>query len=201
MIEVYADIICPFTHVGLQRLFHLREQLDRRNVAIRVHAWPLEVVNGALAERDLIEEEVAELTGQVAPDLFEGFDPSCLPLSTLPALALSERAYRESVGLGESTSLTLRHELFEHGTDVGDPTVLADIGRRLGVPEVEEQDRVAVLADLEDGRRRGVVGSPHFFVGETGFFCPTLSIERVDGRISISFDAAAFSDFLGTCFG
>lgn len=200
MIEVYADVVCPFTHLGLQRLFRLREELGRSDVSIRVHAWPLEVVNGALAERDLIEEEVAELTEQVAPDLFEGFDPACLPLSTLPALALSERAYRETVGLGEVTSLTLRHELFERGTDVGDPAGVAEIGRRLGVPEVEEQDRTAVIADLEEGRRRGVVGSPHFFIDGTGYFCPTLLIERVDDRLSISFDAAAFSDFLTTCF-
>jgi predicted DsbA family dithiol-disulfide isomerase len=200
VIEVYADVVCPFTHVGLERLFRLRDELGRADVEIRVHAWPLEVVNGAPPERELIEEEVAELTAQVAPDLFEGFDARRFPFSTLPALALAARAYRESTTLGESTSLTLRHELFEHGTDVGDPDVLAEVAQRLGVPTPEDRDRAAVLADLDEGRRRGVVGSPHFFVDDGDYFCPTLQIARRDGGLHISFDATAFSGFIARAF-
>ena len=40
-----------------------------------------------------------------------------------------------------------------------------------------------LTADWEEGRCRGVVGSPYFFLGREGFFCPSLDIERVDGHL------------------
>ena len=72
-IEVFADVTCPFTHVGLRRLVDLRTQLGRPDVHLRVRAWPLEIVNGQPLDPDFIAEEVDDIRGQVAPDLFEGF--------------------------------------------------------------------------------------------------------------------------------
>ena len=44
-IEVWADVWCPFAHIGIRRLV---EERDRRGseVHLRVRAWPLELVNG-----------------------------------------------------------------------------------------------------------------------------------------------------------
>jgi hypothetical protein len=53
-----------------------------------------------------------------------------------------------------------------------------------------------VLADWREGQRRGVVGSPHFFVADEGMFCPSLDISRVDGRLRIASDPGAFDAFL-----
>ena len=46
-IEVFADVSCPFTHVGLRRLVEHRRQLERDDLRIVVKAWPLELVNGS----------------------------------------------------------------------------------------------------------------------------------------------------------
>ena len=91
LVEVYADIVCPFTHVGLRRLFALRDEMKRRDVAIRVRAWPLEIVNDEPLGRELLEEEIEELRASVARDLFNGFDPSRFPMSSLPG-SLSSNA-------------------------------------------------------------------------------------------------------------
>lgn len=199
-IEVFADVVCPFTHVGLHRLFDLRDKI-RPDVAIEVHAWPLELVNGEPAARDDLLEEIVALRSGVAPELFAGFDPDAFPMSTLPALALAARAYRGGVRTGEEISRALRDALFELGRDLRDPDELAAIGRGSGVDEPDAVDRAAVLVDLETGRARGVIGSPHFFVGDASFFCPTLGIERVDGRLQISFDAEGFADFMRKSLG
>lgn len=45
VVEVFADITCPFTHVGLRRLVRHRESVGRNDVVLRVRAWPLELVN------------------------------------------------------------------------------------------------------------------------------------------------------------
>jgi hypothetical protein len=46
-LEVYADIGCPFAHVGLRAAIHERSRLGRDDVKLVIPAWPLELVNGA----------------------------------------------------------------------------------------------------------------------------------------------------------
>ena len=77
-IEVFADVVCPFTHVGLRRLSEARRARDM-SPPMRVRAWPLEWVNGAPLDTDLAAMEIAAFREQVAPELFAGFDPATFP--------------------------------------------------------------------------------------------------------------------------
>jgi predicted DsbA family dithiol-disulfide isomerase len=198
MIEVFADVCCPFTHVGLRRLVQRREGLGRRGDVV-VRAWPLELVNGEPVAAATVAEEVDALRAQVAPDLFTGFDPAAFPSTTLPALALAAAAYRTDRTTGERVSLALRDALFEDGRDVADAAVLTAIGRTFGIA-AQPVDDVTVLSDWEEGRRRGVVGSPHLFTAGHDAFCPTLEIERVDGDLRIEPDPAALERFVDLAF-
>ena len=194
MIEVFADVCCPFTHVGLRHLVARRDQIGSRAL-IRVKAWPLELVNGEPLAAALVAEEAAALRAQVAPGLFEGFDAARFPTTSLPALALAAAAYRRDSCLGERLSLALRDAVFEQGRDVGDPEVVAEIGRAHGV-EREAIDDATVLDEWHEGERRGVAGSPYFFAGGHGFFCPSLEITHVDERLRIRRDAEGLERFL-----
>jgi 2-hydroxychromene-2-carboxylate isomerase len=201
VVEVYADVLCPFTHVGLRRLVARRTELGRTTPVLLVHAWPLEVVNGEPLAAATVEEEVAVIRARVAPDLFRGFDESRFPSTSLPALALAARAYRAGADAGERCSLALRDALFEQRLDISEPTVLATIADSLGITGATPEDAAAVTADLEEGRSRGVVGSPHFFVGSDGFFCPSIDIHRdADDHLQVAFDPAGFAAFTDQCF-
>ncbi|MCC6183750.1 MAG: disulfide bond formation protein DsbA, partial [Microthrixaceae bacterium] len=57
-IEVFADVTCPFTHVGLRRMVAARQAQGRDDVVLRVRSWPLEVVNGAPLDAAFVAEEV-----------------------------------------------------------------------------------------------------------------------------------------------
>ena len=195
MIEVFADIVCPFTHVGLRRLVERRAAAGRTVPVLHVRAWPLELVNGEPLAGDFVAEEVAALREQVAPDLFGGFDAARFPSTSLPALTMVAAAYRRDVQLGEHVSLRLRDALFEEGADIGALDVLAEIATANGLDVPEVGDRDAITADLDEGRRRGVDGSPHFFLGSEGFSCPSLEITRVAGHLQVAFDAARFEQF------
>jgi len=202
VIEVFADVVCPFTHAGLRRLVARRSELHRDDVLLRVRAWPLELVNGRLLAADMAAEQVAALRGGVAPDLFSGFDPGRFPRSSLPALALAAEGYAAGPAVGEAISLALRTALFEEGRDIGDLAVLVDIAARHGVAFADpEGGREAVMADWTEGRDRGVIGSPHFFIDGTDVFCPTLDIRRVGGSFEISLDTAGYAEFIHRCFG
>jgi len=201
-IEVFADIWCPFAHVGLRIVLAERERRGRTDVPLVVRSWPLELVNGAPMNPERTAEHVHHLREQLVPDLFIDFDPSHFPTTTLPALALVRGAYRVSNQLGEIASLAVRDELFERGHDIADRAVLNALAARLGIPEADDSDRSGVIADWEDGKQRGVVGSPHFFCGEHAAFCPSLQITKVDGSgPHISIDRTKLLAFLDESLG
>ncbi len=200
VIEVFADIWCPFAHVGLRAVEDQRERAGRHDVIIRVRAWPLELVNGAPLDPAATRAHADELRQQVAPDLFRQLDVDRFPRSTLGALALANRAYRADPRLGEQVSFALRDALFERGQDISDPAVLEELAGRLGVPAPDDSDRDAVTADWHEGARRGVQGSPHFFCGDADVFCPSLDITKDPaGGLSVARDLAGLTGLLERC--
>jgi predicted DsbA family dithiol-disulfide isomerase len=198
--EVFADIWCPFAHVGLQTIHTQLARAGRTDVAIWVRAWPLELVNGAPLDPSITLEHTHELRAQVAPDLFRHLDVHRFPGSTLPALALANRAYRTDLQAGERVSFALRDALFEHGRDISDRATLEQLAHDLGVVMPDESDRAGVVADWHEGQRRGVLGSPHFFCGDDDVFCPSLDITKdpVKG-VAIVRDTSRLADFLSRC--
>ena len=202
IIEVFADIWCPFTHVGLRAVKEQRARAGRDDVAIWVRAWPLELVNGGPLDPLVTRAHADDLRNQIAPKLFQRLDVDQFPSSTLDALALANRAYRTGPDVGERASFMLRDALFEEGRNISDHATLQSLARDLGVAMPGETDRSDVVEDWREGVRRGVLGSPHFFCGDTDVFCPSLDISKdpVDG-MSIVKDVSRLTQFLAQCFG
>jgi len=209
VVEVFADVVCPFTHAGLSRLVDERRRRDRPDVVLRCRSWPLELVNGAPLDPAVVAEEIEALRRSVAPGLFAGFDPARFPRSSVPALALAAAAYDTSLAAGEAVSLGVRRALFEEGLDLQDPAVLDAVAAAAGLDPATSGGaatagaggRARVEADWAEGRARGVVGSPHFFVGDTDVFCPTLTIAHEGGRFDVEVDWQGLEAFLAACFG
>ncbi|MGO8863661.1 MAG: DsbA family protein [Acidimicrobiales bacterium] len=200
VIEVFADIWCPFAHVGLRAIEEERARAGRSDVAVRVRAWPLELVNGAPLGPAVTKEHAEDLRDQVAPDLFRNLDVDRFPTSTLEALALANRAYRTDVLLGERVSFALRDALFEEGRDISDRATLEHLADDLDVVLPDETDRAAVVVDWHEGRRRGVLGSPHLFCGDTDVFCPSLDITKDSVKgVAIVRDVSRLTEFLERC--
>ena len=199
VIEVFAELGCPFTHVGLRRFVELRNELDRPDVTLWVRSWPLEIVNGRPLGAQFVAEEIDDIRQQVEPDLFEGFDEASFPATSLPALTLAAAAYAHDHSTGERVSLALRDLLFESGADIADVAVLQRLADEHGL-SVDFDDTSRVLADHAEGVDRGVVGSPHFFTPTGGFFCPALDIHRESsGHLRITADVEGFQEFLHSC--
>lgn len=207
-VEVFADIGCPFTHVGLRRLLNAAEAKGVE-VALACRAWPLELVNGRPMDPERVAAQVQAIRSQVAPDLFTGFDPDAFPAtfpnSTLPSLALVAAAAARSAAQSTQLALRLRWLLFEEAADLDDPAVLtgaaAEAGLEGDLDALVAEGRMGVEADWAEGRERGVVGSPHFFVGDAGYFCPALDISRGDDGLSIRPSPDRFDAFLAEALG
>lgn len=204
-LEVFADVGCPFTHLGLLRLVEERQRRERADVVLRVRAWPLELVNGRPLDAEFIAEEVDDLRAQVAPGAFANFQQSAFPNSTLPAMCLVAAA-GDNLELAETLSLEVRTALFEDGLNVANPDVLAAIAARHQMRWKGDTDQLAELTevihdDWEEGRRRGVIGSPHFFTPSGGFFCPALDVGRDhQGHLKVHEDPEGFESFVAEVF-
>jgi 2-hydroxychromene-2-carboxylate isomerase len=199
-VEVFADITCPFTHVGLKQVVAHVEAMPEP-AAVVVRAWPLEWVNGAPLDVDAVLVKAAALRDQLGVDDFAGLRADRWPRTTVPALNLVARAYERDAATGLAVSLELRRALFEDGVDVADPDVLALVAAAHHLhptdAEVAGVDvHGAVRRDYDDGRARGVTGSPHFFVGADGFFCPALDLGHdAEGHLTARFDGAMLAEF------
>lgn len=200
VVEVFADVLCPFTHVGLRTLVDRRSQRGLAEPRLRIRAWPLELINGKPLDPHHIAAEVSALRGSVRPDLFSGFTVDAFPTTSMAAYALTAAA--DDTGdpaLSEEVGLALRNAVFEEGLDIGRPDVVEPIADRFGIEPLDaDATRAAVQADWNEGRMRGVIGSPHFFTGDDGgWFCPSLAISRDDvGNFVVAWkqDTEAFVD-------
>jgi predicted DsbA family dithiol-disulfide isomerase len=200
-IEVYADVWCPFAHVGLRCVVERRTQLGRQDVALDIRAWPLELVNGAPLDPETTADHVRDLRAQVAPDLFSNFDPEHFPSTCLPALACVHAAYRKDLRTGEAVSFALRDALFEKGLDISRQDVLSEVARANGVGPSDAADEKSVLTDWHEGVKRDVKGSPHFFCGDHDAFCPSLDILKVGKRhLDVKINLDDLDAFLSECF-
>lgn len=195
IVQVFADVRCPFTHVGLRRV---RERRAGSGAAasLIVRAWPLELVNGEPMDADHIGDEVDALRSQVAPDLFARFDRGRFPATSLPALALTAAAYDVGIETGERVAFAVRDAMWEEGLDIADPDVLRSIAAAHGMSDVDLLDDRAVRADWAEGQDLGVIGSPHFLVGGEGFFCPGLAISHDDEGFHVRPKADEFEAFV-----
>lgn len=180
-VEVFADVLCPFTHVGLHTLIDRRTERGLDEPRLRIRAWPLELINGQPLDPHHIGAEITALRASVRPDLFAGFSVDSFPRTSMAAFALSATAARtDDAGLIEDVGMALRDAVFEEGLDVGRPEIVAPIAARFGLTPLDaDATDAAVRADWDEGRARGVIGSPHFFTPDgADWFCPGLAISR-----------------------
>ena len=203
-VEVFADILCPFTHVGLHTLIDRRAERGRTDPHLRIRAWPLELINGAPLDPHHIGAEITALRASVRPDLFAGFSVEAFPSTSMVAFALSAAADRTGdPALAEDVGMALRDAVFEQGLDIGRPEVVAPIAAHFGLDPLDaDATEVAVRADWEQGRARGVIGSPHFFTDDdASWFCPGLAISRDDvGNFIVAWKQGSES-FVESVFG
>ena len=200
-IDVFADITCPFTHVGLKRVIEHIAEMDRP-VTVHVRAWPLEWVNGSGLDVTAVEAKAKALTEQLGVDDFSGLDHGQWPVSTIQALELAAAGYARDMATRLAVRIDLRAALFEQGRNVDDPEVLAEIAARHELPVPDPGACAAVQADYDEGRARGVSGSPHFFVGQDDFFCPALDLGHdADGNLTARLDTEGLASFFSRIDG
>jgi len=145
-VEVFADILCPFTHVGLHTLIDRRSEHGLAEPRLRIRAWPLELVNGQPLDAHHIGAEITALRSSVRPDLFGGFSVDTFPSTSMVAFALTAAADRTGDPvLVEEVGMALRNAVFEDGLDIGLPEVVEPIAASFGLDPLDADGTAAAV--------------------------------------------------------
>jgi predicted DsbA family dithiol-disulfide isomerase len=174
-IVMFSDLIDPFAHVALQRLYTARTRLGLDGkVRVDHHVFPIELINSSAGTRHGSDSEIPVL-GPLAPDagwqIWQGPDyhyPSTVLLTfeavqavKAQSLEVSERFDRalRRAFWAESRPIQMHYEIMAIAATVEglDVDRLADALRRGGY-------RAAIFADLETVRSGVVKMSTHLFL-------------------------------------
>jgi predicted DsbA family dithiol-disulfide isomerase len=184
VLTVFSDLHCPWAYVFSIRLRRARAGVGRPPVAWR--CWPLELVNERGTPWDTVTQEIPVLT-QLEPDHFAPPRRETWPSTLLPAMeALKVAGELGGPEVADRFDEVARRAFFLDRRDLSIRPTLVSLAAEAGLDRDEFQrafdgggHRRSVVADWQEGRRRGVEGSPHAFLPDgSGVFNP--GIGRID---------------------
>ena len=150
-IEVFADVACPFTHVGLRRLAAHRDTFGRDDVVLRVLAWPARARERPSHRPGRGHRGDRRVGRDAAADLFARYSEASFPATSMPALDLAHAAAHVDDREGEQMSLALRTALLK--TAAMSPTRGCWTRSRMSTASRWIRSRIAgVLADWNEGQ-------------------------------------------------
>ena len=204
MLTVFSDLHCAWAYVFSIRLRRARDEVGRPPVAWR--CWPLELVNRRGTPWDTVSQEIPVLT-QLEPDHFASPRRSTWPSTMLPAMeALKVAGELGGPSAADRLDEAARRAFFLDRRDLSLRTTLADLAAETGLDRADFLNafdggghRRSVVADWQEGRRRGVEGSPHAFLPDgTAVFNPGIGkIDWVRGiPVPREVDESAIADLL-----
>jgi predicted DsbA family dithiol-disulfide isomerase len=204
-IDIVSDVICPWCFIGKRRLERALEQRAEVAVSITWRAFQLnpEMPQGGMARADYVTAKfggaahAARIYAAIAEagageDIAFAFERiRCTP-NTRDAHRLIR--YATLAGNADPVVEALFAAYFEHGRDIGNRAVLADIAAECGFVRAEAADWLAgetaveeVLAEDRSARRLGIAGVPCFILDggysisgaqEPEFFFPLFDLVR-----------------------
>ena len=169
MLTVFSDLHCPWAYVFSIRLRRARAGVGQPPVAWR--CWPLELVNERGTPWDSLSLEIPVLT-QLEPDHFAPPRRETWPSTLLPAMeALKVVGELGGPQAADRFDEVARRAFFLDRRDLSIRPTLLDLAAGAGLDREAFQvafdgggHRRGVIADWQEGRRRGVEGSPHAFL-------------------------------------
>jgi predicted DsbA family dithiol-disulfide isomerase len=162
----------------------------RGRATLRIRLFPLELIDGESAPRDILEQEwwlaaIQEPAAEFAP--YQGDD---WPTTTLPAFEAAWCAARQGDAALANFDLRVRQAFFAESRNIGRWDVLREIAEEIGLdPQRFDQDaasgqaRSAVVEDARLGRERyRVRGTPTLMLADGTKLRLPIAYPRMEER-------------------
>lgn len=183
-VDVWSDIMCPFCYIGKRHYEEAIKQFSHRDqIEIVWHSFQLDPsipiqsnnhknVFEYLAERKGISLEQSlkmhESVLQMAKNAGLEFNlDKAIVANSLNAHRLIQ--YAKTKGLGDEVEENLFIAYFVEGKDLGNPDILVEIGKSIGLTEMDVQEALtnddysySVNQDVHEAQNLGIRGVPYF---------------------------------------
>ena len=178
ILEVFSDYVCPWCYLSTARIDRLKKE---HGVQVKFVHFPLhpdtpqegKSLEALFAGRGYdIPKMQAQMRARMAA---EGLPYGERKMTFNSRLAQELAKWAESQAGGEAIHDALFRAYFVDGKNIGDPQVLAEIAKGLGLDEAQAREvldkrtcKEAVDADWDKSRQYGVTGVPTFVLGDRG---------------------------------
>lgn len=188
----WAEYYCPWCYIAAVRLQRILPEYEGR-VRLVDRAFPLEVYGGGPPDRKELEAEMWLAAIQEPDAEFKPFGATW-PTTTLPAFEAAWCACRQGDEIGRALDLRIRRAFFAEGRDIGDPGVMEDLAREVGL-EMAQFGRdfasgAARNAILEEGRlgkeSYGVRGTPTIMLGDGTRLRHKIAYPKIDDGVVLA---------------
>jgi predicted DsbA family dithiol-disulfide isomerase len=188
----WAEYYCPWCYIAAVRLHHIYPEFQGR-VRLRVRPYPLEVMGGEAAPREILEQEWWLAALQEPRAVFKPWRGENWPTTTLPAFDAAWCAARQGESQFLDYDLRIRRGFFAESRDIGRREVLLEIAQEAGLDldrltrDLEHAaPRAAILADARLGQERyRVHGTPTLMLSDgTKLRHPIAFPQMRDGRVT-----------------
>jgi predicted DsbA family dithiol-disulfide isomerase len=169
----WGEYYCPWTYVATVRLHAIMPEL-RGRATLRLRPFPLELIDGTSAPRDILDQEwwLAAIQEPAAP--FAPYRGDDWPTTTMPAFEAAWCAARQGDEAHAVFDLQVRRAFFAEGRNIGRWDVLHEIATETGLDRQRfDQDvasgaaRPAVIEEAGLGRERyRVRGTPTLMLSD-----------------------------------
>lgn len=213
LIEIFADIVCPWCYIGRNRLRRALALRPQRPVQIAWRPFQLnpDMAPAGMSRRNFLEAKFGgmERARQIEEVIVQTAAEDDLPLAMdriqrMPNTAAAHRLILGAERLGRGPALVdaLFAAYFRYGQDIGDSGVLQAVASAVGIgsPHARElidsdADRAAVRQSDSLARKLGILAVPCFVFGsqyaisgaqEPGAFLPLLDVEPPEALLASS---------------
>jgi predicted DsbA family dithiol-disulfide isomerase len=157
---------------------------------LRIRPFPLELIDGESAPRDILEQEWWLAAIQEPAAAFAPYRGDDWPTTTLPAFEAAWCAARQGVQALADYDLRVRQAFFAEGRDIGRWDVLREIAEEAGLDRQRfDQDvaggeaRAAVVEEARIGRERyRVRGTPTLMLADGTKLRHPIAYPRMEER-------------------
>jgi hypothetical protein len=187
-VAIFSDLIDPFAHVIIHRLFTAREKLGLNDlIRFRHHVFPIELLNASPGTRHGSDSEIPVL-GALEPDagwqLWQGPDYH-YPSSVLLAFEAVQAATGQSLLAGEQYDRALRRAFWAESRPIHMHHELVAIANTIPIVDTKQLEtdlragtyRSAIFEGLRFATTDSAAMSPHIFLPDgTNIANPGISV-------------------------
>ena len=185
----WAEYYCPWCYIAAVRLHQVAKEYDGR-VTFRTRPFPLELVDGEAAPRDILEQEWWLAAIQEPRAVFAPYRGEDWPTTTLPAFEAAWCAAQQGLVAAAEYDPRVRRAFFAESRNIGRPEVLVDLAREaeldLGQFRTQWESgaaRAAMVAEATLGRERyRVRGTPTLVVADGTHLKLPIAFPRLENR-------------------